>query len=99
MASNIGLKSLTNHIQAVCTSPKKLPLLRRVIQLSPTALSYVSDVEVMPYSIFVNNGRSVFMNDAKLQVAELKVRNTDVLNLQFTSGELRMVASGCTAYL
>lgn len=87
MASNIGLKSLSNHIQAVCQNPKELPLLRRVVQLNSTTLSFMTDVEVVPYSTFVINGHSVFMNDAKLQLAERKVRNTDVLNLQFTSGK------------
>ncbi|KAK5031719.1 hypothetical protein LTS07_004339 [Exophiala sideris] len=86
LASNIGLKSLTTHIQAVCTRPKELPLLKRVVRLSPKTISIASVVEVMSYASFVSNGHSVFINDATLQRAERKVRNTDILNLQFTSG-------------
>ncbi|KAI1630469.1 long-chain fatty-acid-CoA ligase [Exophiala viscosa] len=86
LASNIGLKSLESHIQAVGTRPEELPHLKRIVQLSRKTMNIPSNVEIMPYSAFVSNDHSASINDATLRRAECKVRNTDVLNLQFTSG-------------
>jgi long-chain acyl-CoA synthetase len=92
MASNIGRKSLSNHIQTVCSSSEQLlPQLKRVVLLqsppSPSNAAFDKSVkEVMPYSTFVSNGHSVFINNATLRRAERRVKSSDVVNLQFTSG-------------
>ncbi|KIV78549.1 hypothetical protein PV11_06194 [Exophiala sideris] len=86
IASNIGLKSLTTHIQAVSTMPGEMPFLERIVQLAPETISNPSGIDIMPYSTFVSNSHSVIISDAAFGRAERRVRNTDVLNLQFTSG-------------
>ena len=45
-----------------------------------------SEVEFMLYSEFINSGQSVFVNNATLRRAERRVKSSDTLNLQFTSG-------------
>ncbi|EXJ77044.1 hypothetical protein A1O3_10202 [Capronia epimyces CBS 606.96] len=88
IAPSIGKKSLSPHIQAVCGKSEAVSELQRVVLLSttkPTAFS--SPVrETLLYNVFADNGHSIFMNNATLRRAERQVKNTDVLNLQFTSG-------------
>ncbi|KEF57319.1 uncharacterized protein A1O9_05236 [Exophiala aquamarina CBS 119918] len=87
MAKNIGHKSLLPHIDTLRSHPESVPELRRIILLSQLRVEdSLGAVEVMGYSTFVNNGHSVFVNNATLRRAEKKVKDTDVLNLQFTSG-------------
>lgn len=93
LASNIGPKSLSSHIRTVCTDSSTLPELERVVLLSPGPLNFKPVKEVINYTVFVSNGHSVFMNTATLRRAERKVRNRDVLNLQFTSGRIGLSLS------
>lgn len=41
----------------------------------------------MSYTDFLNCGQSVFINERTLDRAERRVASSDVVNLQFTSGE------------
>lgn len=87
MATSIAYKSLLPHIDTVQSNPETLPELKRIVLLSQSQLEdSLGAFEVMGYSTFVNNGHSVFVNNATLQRAEKRVKGTDVLNLQFTSG-------------
>jgi len=88
MATKIGHKSLLPHINAVRNNSESLPELERVVLLAHAQIEKsVGGVEVMGYLAFVNNGHSVFVNNATLRRAEKRVKDTDILNLQFTSGE------------
>lgn len=66
-----------------------LPELRRVVCLGDVASTNNNKgIEFESYSEFVQGANSIFMNNpAFLKRAEKKVKPTDVLNLQFTSGE------------
>ena len=88
--SNIGHKSLEKHIEAVCAVPNVLPDLKRVVLLSAKPASLVPVREILAYSVFVGNGHSIFVNNATLRRAERQVKSSDVLNLQFTSGNFPM---------
>lgn len=95
VANNIGAKSLSPHLDTIQNNPKSLPELRRIVLLSQTQPESPSGaLEVMLYSTFVSNGHSVFMHKRVLQRAEKRVKDTDVLNLQFTSGSSSILSQG-----
>ncbi|KAE9575428.1 putative acyl-CoA synthetase [Colletotrichum fructicola] len=84
MASQIGSNSLLPHIQALSALPKGSKL-EHIVCLD-TARFPGQGSMCQTYSTFLNGGHSIFMNDSALRRAERKVRRTDTLNLQFTSG-------------
>lgn len=74
-------------MHAIQNNAKSLPELKRIVLLSQTGTgSTQGEVEVISYSAFVDNGHSVFMHEGVLRRAERRVKDSDVLNLQFTSG-------------
>ncbi|KAH8809329.1 4-coumarate-CoA ligase [Xylogone sp. PMI_703] len=85
IASSIGPRALSGHIQTLLKTPRKKEGLRHLICLGDS-VPQSKDIECHSYSAFVSNGHSVFMNDAVLAQSERKVVPSDVLNLQFTSG-------------
>ncbi|KAJ5385960.1 acetyl-CoA synthetase-like protein [Penicillium cosmopolitanum] len=88
LASEIGSRNLSGHINILRGSSRKnpaLPDLRRVVCLGGSQVGEAG-VEMQTYNTFTSNGHSVFMNDSVLKRAESLVRPDDVLNLQFTSG-------------
>ncbi|CAI0643810.1 unnamed protein product [Colletotrichum noveboracense] len=84
MASQIGSNSLLPHIQALSALPKESKL-EHIVCLD-TARFPGQGSMCQTYSTFLNGGHSIFMNDSALRRAERKVRRSDTLNLQFTSG-------------
>jgi acyl-CoA synthetase (AMP-forming)/AMP-acid ligase II len=89
MASDIGTRSLSNHIKNLRgghSKPPTLPDLRRVVNFGTMGIDEAG-VEMQTYSTFVSGANSVFMTDSMLKRAESSVGPENVLNLQFTSGE------------
>ncbi|KAJ5989533.1 acetyl-CoA synthetase-like protein [Penicillium waksmanii] len=88
LASEVGSRSLSEHINILRGSSRKnptLPDLRRVVCLGGSEVGEAG-LEMQTYNTFTSNGYSVFMNDSVLKRAESLVRPDDILNLQFTSG-------------
>ncbi|OGE51422.1 hypothetical protein PENARI_c013G02871 [Penicillium arizonense] len=88
MASDIGTRSLSNHIKNLReghSEPPTLPDLRRVVNFGTMGIDEAG-VEMQTYSTFVSGANSVFMTDSMLKRAESSVSPENVLNLQFTSG-------------
>ncbi|CAP95844.1 hypothetical protein E8E15_010305 [Penicillium rubens] len=88
VASDIGSRSLSAHINALCGDQSRnpaLPELRRVVNFGNKDPSSTG-VEMQSYSAFTSGAQSVFMKDSMLLRAEKSVEPEDVLNLQFTSG-------------
>lgn len=86
MASQVGSNSLLPHIQALSALPKGSKL-EHIVCLDTVRFPGQGSM-CQTYSTFLNGGHSIFMNDSALRRAERKVRRTDTLNLQFTSGEI-----------
>ncbi|KAJ9606279.1 hypothetical protein H2200_009240 [Cladophialophora chaetospira] len=80
IASNIRLKDLSDHIRAVTMELSSLPC----VLLPSTVGTSFDATRLCEYSSFLSEGWKVSI--PKLIQAEGLVKNSDVLNLQFTSG-------------
>ncbi|KAK6214905.1 4-coumarate-CoA ligase [Colletotrichum tabaci] len=85
IAPQIGPKVLSQHLQAVLDVPPENSQLKQIVCLQKFD-NPNQGVICESYNAFFNRGQSIFMNDSVLKRAARKVRATDVLNLQFTSG-------------
>ncbi|KAJ4152141.1 hypothetical protein NW765_017650 [Fusarium oxysporum] len=87
ISSKIGSGSTSAHVDEVAGRTLEGGLLKWLVLLGSTARRPVQkSIDCQSYAEFLNRGTSIFMNDARLRGAEAKVRPSDVLNLQFTSG-------------
>lgn len=85
IASKIGLKDLSVHHQVLLANSNNESQLRRLVYLgSGHQPKEGSRITTLSYSTFLNSGH---VNDSTLAQAEGKVRPSDALNLQFTSGK------------
>ncbi|CCF34428.1 4-coumarate-CoA ligase [Colletotrichum higginsianum] len=85
IAPQIGPKVLSSHLQAVLDVPPGNSRLKQIVCLQKFDNPNQGAI-CESYNAFFNRGQSIFMNDSVLKRAARKVRATDVLNLQFTSG-------------
>ena len=81
IALKIKLKDLSNHIKAVMMQLGSLPC---ILLETQSATSLNNTGKLCPYSSFVSGCQTI--SNTTLRQAEGLVRNSDVLNLQFTSG-------------
>ncbi|KAH6962481.1 hypothetical protein BKA56DRAFT_498316 [Ilyonectria sp. MPI-CAGE-AT-0026] len=86
VASAIGTRSCQGHIEKLVQLPVADTHLNCLVALGDNSLDRGNGVEVQSYHNFLGNAHSIFMNDAVLRRAERRVKPSDVLNLQFTSG-------------
>lgn len=86
IAPEIGRRSLAGHVQAVLTSLESNSTIRHVVSLDESS-NPGHGPNFRSYTDFLNCGQSVFINDRTLDRAERKVVSSDVVNLQFTSGQ------------
>lgn len=85
IASKIGLKDLSAHHQVLLASSNNQSQLRHLVYLgSGLQPKEGSHITTLTYSTFLDSGH---VNDSTLAQAEGKVRPSDALNLQFTSGK------------
>lgn len=87
IAPRIEGRDLSAHIKLITDSSTSLPALKRLVLLSGSYMEGKA-IECIPYSIFLQNGLSIFMNDSILRSAEKRVDCNTILNLQFTSGKI-----------
>ncbi|KXH52679.1 4-coumarate-CoA ligase [Colletotrichum simmondsii] len=85
MSSQIGTKSLSPHLESLLSLDKGTSPLKQIVYLQKFEQAPQGSM-LESYSFFFNRGQSIFMNDSVLRRAARKVRPSDVLNLQFTSG-------------
>ncbi|KAH7021852.1 hypothetical protein EDB80DRAFT_758189 [Ilyonectria destructans] len=93
IASNIGTRSLAGHIDILRgqNHPNhKLSELRGLVSLANSQFDS-KGVEIQSYAELKTNAASGTLTDEMLRRAEARVSPTDVLNLQFTSGEAAML--------
>ncbi|KAF2824419.1 acetyl-CoA synthetase-like protein [Ophiobolus disseminans] len=85
IASSISRRSMTSHIEGThqVQAAGRLRHLKQIVVLPPTKQSSRS-LTVMEYHNFLESGDDV--SNKELQAAEEKVKDTDVVNVQFTSG-------------
>lgn len=86
IAPEIGRRSLAGHVQAVVASLGPNSTIRHVVSLDDSSKTGHGP-NFRSYTDFLNCGQSVFINDRTLDRAERKVVSSDVVNLQFTSGQ------------
>lgn len=86
IASTIGTRSCQGHIEKLVQLPVADTHLKCLVALGDNYVDHGNGVEVQSYHNFLGNAHSIFMNDAVLRRAERRVKPSDVLNLQFTSG-------------
>lgn len=92
IASKIKLKDLSSHIQAVSTGLSTLPW----VLIPSEGFTPGSRSTIYLYESFALEGQAV--STEALKKAERSVRNDDILNLQFTSGELKCSSRGLFVY-
>jgi hypothetical protein len=80
MAASIGSKDLSQHMSLLCNSVTDV----RQLVLFSGSLKSSGGPQVISYDLFVSKGN---LNGAALQKEEARVQVSDVLNLQFTSGQ------------
>ncbi|UQC88294.1 4-coumarate-CoA ligase [Colletotrichum lupini] len=80
-----GTKSLSPHLESLLSLDKGQSPLKQIVYLQKFEQAPQGSM-LESYSFFFNRGQSIFMNDSVLRRAARKVRPSDVLNLQFTSG-------------
>jgi acyl-CoA synthetase (AMP-forming)/AMP-acid ligase II len=85
IASNISSRSMTSHIETSQRAQKagELQQLKHVVVLPPCNQSNYK-LSTMEYRDFLQGGSSFTLD--KLYAAESKVKDDDVVNVQFTSG-------------
>lgn len=88
IAPEIGRRSLAGHVQAMIHSLQAKSSLRHVVLLGKPP-GHEHGAKLQSYTDFLERGQSIFINDNTLAKAERRVASTDVVNLQFTSGEPR----------
>lgn len=86
MSPQIGTKSLSPHLESLLRLEKGQSPIKQIVYLQKFEQAPQGSM-LESYSFFFNRGQSIFMNDSVLRRAARKVRPSDVLNLQFTSGE------------
>lgn len=86
IAPEIGRRSLAGHVQAVLGSLGPNSKIRHVISFDESS-NPGHGPNPRRYTDFLNCGQSVFINDRTLDRAERRVVSSDVVNLQFTSGQ------------
>lgn len=84
IASKIGLKDLSAHHQVLLSSNNQSQLRHLVYLGSGCQPKEGSHITTLTYSTFLDSGH---VDDSTLAQAEGKVRPSDALNLQFTSGK------------
>ncbi|KAF4783921.1 4-coumarate-CoA ligase [Colletotrichum scovillei] len=85
MSPQIGTKSLSPHLESLLRLEKGQSPIKQIVYLQKFEQAPQGSM-LESYSFFFNRGQSIFMNDSVLRRAARKVRPSDVLNLQFTSG-------------
>ncbi|KAK1731951.1 4-coumarate-CoA ligase [Colletotrichum acutatum] len=85
MSPQIGTKSLSPHLESLLSLDKVQSPLKQIVYLQKFEQAPQGSM-LESYSFFFNRGQSIFMNDSVLRRAARKVRPSDTLNLQFTSG-------------
>ncbi|KIX04370.1 uncharacterized protein Z518_05238 [Rhinocladiella mackenziei CBS 650.93] len=84
VATNIGLKGLSKHLEGVQGAADTLRQLKHIVLLSERIPDTHPNSKLCTYSTFVSKGEA--MDAATLQQAERAVQCSDIVNLQFTSG-------------
>lgn len=82
----IGRRSLAVHVQAVVGMLGSNSTIRHIVTLDESSKPCHGS-NFRSYNDFLNCGQSVFINDRTLDRAERRVVSSDVVNLQFTSGQ------------
>ncbi|KXH54738.1 4-coumarate-CoA ligase [Colletotrichum salicis] len=85
MSPQIGAKSLSPHLETLLSLDKGQSPLKQIVYLQKFEQAPQGSM-LESYNSFFNRGQSIFMNDSVLRRAARKVRPSDILNLQFTSG-------------
>lgn len=84
IASKVGLKDLSAHHEVLLSSKNQSQLRHLVYLGSGHQPKEGSHITTLTYSTFLDSGH---VNDSTLAQAEAKVRPSDALNLQLTSGK------------